>query len=225
MANYNTINNSFSDKSLRTYIILCSVFCGSLVMNTVIGTKIAHIGGLYVPAGIFLWSLTFPITDIVSEVYGKKYAMYFVIGGAIVLLLSLTSIQFAILLPSAPFWTKQEAYKAVLDSNTRTLFAAICSFLISQFADVTIFSWLRHKTTGRFLWLRNNVSTFISQSLACGVFLLVAFGGTISPESMIKLFSTNLIARWLLALTDTPIVYLGVTTIYRMHPQLANDHY
>lgn len=218
--NTDTRKNQLTDKTLLAFSVLFAVFVGGLILNTTLGVKIVDIAGFYMPAGIFLWSLTFPITDIVAETYGRKYALYFVIGGLTISILAIFMIQFALWLKPAPFWQNNEAYKTILGTNTRLIVAQILSFIVTQTADIFIFSWIREKTNGKYLWLRNNVSTFTSQLLANCIFLSVAFLGSIPFENWKVLFITNLCGRIVLALFDTPLVYAGVWLVRRIHPSL-----
>jgi len=78
-ADYLSRTEQVNDKTLPAFCIIFAIFVGGLILNTTLGTKIIDIGGFYMPAGIFLWSLTFPLTDIIAETYGRKYALYFVI--------------------------------------------------------------------------------------------------------------------------------------------------
>ncbi len=217
---YQTRTNQVTDKTLPAFCIIFAIFVGGLILNTTLGTKIVDIGGFYMPAGIFLWSLTFPLTDIIAETYGRKYALYTVIGGLSILLLSIVMIQFALWLPAAPFWKNEEAYNTIMNANFRIMLAQIASFVVTQTADIYIFSWIRGKTNGRFLWLRNNVSTFTSQLLANCIFLSIAFMGTMPFETWLTLFVTNLVGRIILALFDTPLVYAGVALVRKAHPSL-----
>ncbi len=139
-AEYISRQNQLTDRTLPAFCIIFSIFIGGLILNTIIGTKIVDIFGFYMPAGIFLWSLTFPLTDIIAETYGRKYALYFVIGGFIVSVLAIVMIYFAMWLPSAPFWKNEEAYNTILGSNIRTILAMMVSFIITQTADIYIFS-------------------------------------------------------------------------------------
>ena len=217
---YISRKNQITDKTLPAFCVIFAIFVGGLILNTTLGVKIIDIHGFYMPAGIFLWSLTFPLTDIIAETYGRKYALYLVLGGLCISLLALGMIQFALWLKPAPFWPNAEAYNTILGSNIRTIFAQIASFVITQTADIFIFSWIRGKTNGQYLWLRNNVSTFTSQFMANCTFLTIAFLGTIPFENWLVLFATNLAGRIILALVDTPLVYGGVWAVYKAHPSL-----
>lgn len=216
--------NQITDKTLPAFCIIFAVFVGGLILNTTLGVKIIDVYGLYMPAGIFLWSLTFPLTDIIAETYGRKYALYLVLGGLCISLLALGMIQFALWLKPAPFWPNEDAYNMILGSNIRTILAQIASFIITQTADIFIFSWIRGKTSGKYLWLRNNVSTFSSQFMANCIFLTIAFLGVIPFESWLILFVTNLLGRIVLALVDTPLVYFGVWAVNKAHPSLRKSN-
>lgn len=213
-----TTNGNITDETLPVFCVIFAVFIGGLILNTIIGTKIVDIFGFYMPAGIFLWSLTFPLTDIVTETYGKRYALYFVLCGFIVAILSLIMISFALWLPAAPFWQNTDAFNTVLGANIRTILAMLASFVVTQTLDIYLFDWIKQKTKARFLWLRNNLSTFTSQFLANCLFLSIAFWGTIPTEAWISLFITNMIGRVTLAMIDTPIVYLGVYGLKKIYP-------
>jgi len=158
----------------------------------------------------------------VAETYGRKYAFYLVLGGGIILILSFLMIQFIMALPPAPFWKNEEAFNTIFNANTRTIIAQMASFFVTQVVDIYIFSWLRNKTNGKYLWIRNNASTFTSQLAANCIFLTIAFLGTIPFEAWITLFVTNLIGRIVLAIIDTPIVYWGVHIVRKYHPTLKN---
>ena len=215
-------DNQINDKTLLAYSVIFALFVGGLILNTTLGIKIVDVYGFYMPAGILLWSLTFPLTDIVAETYGRKYALYMVLGGFLVSVLSVFMIKFAVALPAAPFWNKGEAYDLIMGANVRTILAQIASFVVTQVIDIYIFSWIRNKTKGRYLWLRNNVSTFTSQLLANCIFLSIAFWGTMPAEVWVTLFVTNLVGRIILAILDTPLTYAGVYLVRRVHPELKS---
>lgn len=188
-------------------VMLASVFSGGLVLSAVLASKVAMIGPFVVPAGVLAFSITFLCTDIASEVYGPAVARRIVMGGFATLVLSLLLTQLALAVPGAPFWQNQAGFESVLSSTTRIIVASLVAYLISQFTDVWIFHRLRSVTEGRLLWLRNNASTALSQLLDSAVFIVIAFWGVLPVWEMI-------VGQWalklLIALLDTPLVYLGV---------------
>jgi len=185
---------------------------GSLVISQVLAAKIAAIplpvfGLLIFPAGAVAYAATFVITDIISETWGKAAAQRAVWAGFFVNILVLLLILIARLLPAAPFWDGEAGWTKVVGSTARITIASLIAYLISQTNDIWLFHLIRRRTGGRFLWLRNNIATIISQLLDTAIFITLAFYGTMP---IINMIIGMLIIKWTIALLDTPVVYLGV---------------
>ncbi len=196
----------------KIYIFLIAIFVGGLVIAGVLASKIVNIAGLIVPGGVFAYSLTFPITDIICEVWGKKKGKYVVFSGFITLLVILGLIRLTLVFPKAPFWTGEEAFTKILGGTSRIIIASFIAYLVSQYHDVWAFHFWRKVTKGKHLWLRNNASTFVSQFIDTIVFITIAFYGVMPVFTLIK---GQYIIKLLIALLDTPIVYFGVWLIRR----------
>jgi queuosine precursor transporter len=188
-------------------ISITAIFSGSLVIAAVLASKIIAVGPFLVPAGVLAYSITFLCTDMVGEVYGKQTAQRVVISGFVTLLLVMGLIQLAIVWPSAPWWKRGEAFDGVLGQSFRIILASIIAYLVSQFFDIWIFSKIKDATQGRFLWIRNNSSTILSQLIDSILFVSIAFWGKLPIQEII-------IGQWIvkigIALLDTPFVYIGV---------------
>lgn len=87
----------------KAYIILIAIFVGGLVIAGVLASKIINVAGIMVPGGVLAYSITFPITDVICEVWGKKRANYVVFSGFITLLVALGLIRLTLIVPKAPF--------------------------------------------------------------------------------------------------------------------------
>jgi uncharacterized integral membrane protein (TIGR00697 family) len=196
----------------RIYILLIAIFVGGLVIAGVLASKIVNIAGLIVPGGVFAYSITFPITDIICEVWGKKRGKYVVFSGFITLLVVLALIRLTLIFPKASFWTGEEAFTKILGGTSRIIIASFIAYLVSQYHDVWAFHFWRKVTKGKHLWLRNNASTFVSQFIDTVVFITIAFYGVMPVFTLIK---GQYIIKLLIALLDTPIVYFGVWLIRR----------
>ena len=118
-------------------------------------------------------------------------------------------------IPAAPFWIDQPAYDAILGSVPRIVIGSMLAFLISQNHDVLAFDMWKKLTRGKYLWLRNNASTSISQLIDTTVFVLVAFAGTYSWGIIWSMIWVTYIIKLLVAIADTPLVYLLVWKIKR----------
>lgn len=200
------------------YVFLIAIFTASLTIAAVLASKIIQIGIFSVPAGILAYSITFACTDIIGEVYGKQAARSVVLAGFASLILVILLIKLAIIIPPAPFWPNQTMFVTLLGSSERIIIASLAAYLLSQLADVWLFARLRQLTDGRYLWLRNNGSTIVSQLLDSIVFIVIAFAGVFPLLPMI-------LGQWLIklviALADTPLVYAGVHLLRRKHKHYA----
>jgi uncharacterized integral membrane protein (TIGR00697 family) len=198
---------------IRIFALLNLVAVVGLCASAVTATKIVAIGPFVFPCSNIIFSLlTFPITDIISEVWGQRYAkitvwLSFAAQAGFVLL-----IQGSIYVPAADMWTGQESYAHVLGNGPRILIASFVAFLTSQFWDVIVYSKLKQLTRGRWLWLRNNISTFSSQLINSALFISIAFGGSLPIGELIL---GSMALKWLIAAIDTPLVYVGVHMVNR----------
>lgn len=197
----------FDERSVRLYVLLAALFIGALVTANLIASKIITIGGLVVPAGVLAYSITFSVTDVICEIWGKRATQAVVNAGFAVLLLSWVLVALAIQLPAAPFWQNQEAYAGVLGSANRIILASLVAYAISQSLDVWGFQRLKQLTGGRQLWLRNNTATMLSQTVDSAIFVTIAFYG-VAP--VLPIIGGQLVVKYAIALIDTPVVYAGV---------------
>jgi uncharacterized integral membrane protein (TIGR00697 family) len=210
---------------VRAYIILASIFTGAIVAANLMGTKVIpffRIGGFQFTGsvGIFLFPLTFLITDIIAEIYGPKATRAVVTGTLVVLgiVLGVTALA-TVLRPAERFASQNEAYVSVFRNSLRITLASIVAFSFSQYHDVWAFDFWRKKTDGRFLWLRNNASTIVSQLIDTVIFMLIAFWG-LTERFTLGYVLTAMVPPYyfikvLAAFVDTPFVYLGVNLLRR----------
>lgn len=205
------------------YTYLSVLFVGTIVAANLMGTKVIPfftIGGLQFTGsvGIFLFPISFLVTDIIAEIWGGKAVRSIIGATVVVLFVILTVTGIATLLPPAErFVETNEAYNTIFRSSIRITLASIVAFVISQSHDVWAFELWKRVTGGRMLWLRNNASTMVSQLIDSVVFMLIAFwmvgdrftlgyvlGSMVPPYYVLKV---------MMALLDTPFVYLGVRLI------------
>lgn len=220
-----SMNHPLASRGARAYIILATLFTGSIVAANLMGTKVIPfftIAGFQFTGsvGIFLFPLTFLITDIVAEIYGPKATRAIVTGTLVVLAVVLAVTALATVLPPAErFAAQNDSYVAIFRSSLRLMIASMIAFTLSQYHDVWAFDFWRRATQGRFLWLRNNASTLVSQLIDTVVFMLVAFWGTNERFTLAFVLGSMVPPYYLLkvlaAFVYTPLVYLGVKLLRR----------
>ena len=204
------------------YLLLASLFITSLVVSNLIFQKFFYwypldlnIFGNHLfelSVGILPYPLTFLITDLISEIYGKKKAIQVVIAGIFASFFSIILLLVADSLPAienSPI--KDKVFREVFSMTPLAVIASMLAYLTAQFIDIKIFHFWKNLTKGKFLWLRNNFSTFSSQfidsSLVIG--LLCSFN-IISWDLFWGLVLSAVIFKILIAIIDTPILYFFV---------------
>ena len=193
--------------------ILLGVFVGSLIAANLIGLKIANFGFFEASVGILLFPILFLITDVIEEVHGRKKTKEFIIIGMITLLIVLIVTVIGVLLPFADRSMVKDEYTTIFGTTIRIFIASITAFILSQLHDVWAFNFWKEKTGGKYLWLRNNLSTIVSTLIDTIVFMFIAFYA-ITPAFTVPYLFTLIVPYWLVkvlfALFDTPFCYLGV---------------
>ena len=191
-------------------VVLATLFATCLLVANIIAVKLVSIGGWVVPAGVIAYPLTFLFTDVIAELYGRKIASRVVWVGFGASVLMVILVFGGKLLPPAPSWEDQPAYESILGMVDRITLASMIAYLVSQHHDVFAFHFWRQKTKGRFLWLRNNASTMVSQALDTGLFITIAFWGVYSTEILLNMLRTQYIIKLVIAACDTPFCYMLV---------------
>ncbi len=193
--------------------ILFAIFIGLLVGMNLLGGKITSLFGVSVSVAIFMAPLTFLITDIVEEIYGKKTVKHFIVGGVLTLIIIFLYAGVFIALEPHERYSFNNEYKTIFGSSLRIIAASIIAFALAQIHDVISFEWWKKKTKGKALWLRNNLSTIVSQLIDTFVFMMIAFY-QLTPKFtfifIIHLIIPYYLFKILFAIIDTPFVYLGV---------------
>lgn len=193
-------------KNNANLMLLNGIFITSLIIANIVASKVVTILSLVLPAAVVAYPLTFLMTDVIGEIWGKEEANRTVRNGFICQAISLILIAFAILLPVAPFADNQAEFETILGQSFRVVFASMVGYLVAQCNDVFIFHKLKEKYNGKHKWLRNNASTLLSQLLDTAIFITIAFIGTV-PNIMTMIFS-QYIVKAVYALIDTPFFYL-----------------
>jgi uncharacterized integral membrane protein (TIGR00697 family) len=193
--------------------VLATLFVTCLITANIITVKLISVWGWVVPAGIIAYPLTFLFTDVITELYGRKTASRVVWLGFGASILMVILVIGAGLLKPAAIWEGQAAYESVLGMVPRIVLASMIAYLVSQHHDVFAFSFWRRKTKARFLWLRNNASTMVSQALDTGLFITIAFWGTVPNSILVNMLVTQYVIKLVIAALDTPFCYLMVNLL------------
>ena len=201
----------------RIYLILGALFIASLVVSNLIFQKFFYwdFFGIYtfeISVGILPYPITFLITDIISEVYGKKKANQVVTAGIFASFFSLLIIYTSAAVPATDWSPIDDAlFNTVFGATAIAVLASMLAYLFAQYIDIQIFHFWKRVTKGKHLWIRNNFSTFFSQFVDTFtvLFLLCSFG-KIDWDLFGGLLLSGFLFKVLVAICDTPFLYAAV---------------
>jgi uncharacterized integral membrane protein (TIGR00697 family) len=201
----------------KIYLVLAALFITSLVVSNLIFQKFFYWNpfGLFrfeISVGILPYPITFLITDIISEIYGKKKANQVVVVGIVASFFSMGIISIANVVPaidSSP--VKDAIFTKVFGLSPLAVLASMLAYLFAQFIDIRIFHFWKRITNGKHLWLRNNFSTFASQFIdTLTVLLLLCSFGVLPWNIFYSLLLSGFLFKVVVAALDTPLLYLFV---------------
>jgi len=189
----------------------------AIILANIQVAKMIEFFGLLTAMGNIIYGSTFLATDILAEKYGKEYARKGVFIGFFVLIAVTIIMQITLLFTPAPEDTLDPALRQIFGFMPDVTIASLTAYIISQLHDVWAFHFWKDKTKGKFLWLRNNASTLVSQLIDNATFTLLFFVifnpeifAEIGWQGVIEIFATSYIMKFVVAILDTPFIYLAV---------------
>jgi queuosine precursor transporter len=206
------------------YQIISATFCTLVVVSSIMSAKMTTIPlfDLQIPAGLITYPLTFFLSDLITEFFGAKLAkrtVYIAFGMS---LLSLAMIQLALWLPSE---TENPAFQAVLGLSGLRTFSSLTAYAIAQMADIYLYALIRKWTGPKWLWLRNNGATCLSQlidTVAVDIIFLY-WGLGMSMQQVLPIMVFSYLYKACFSVTSTPLFYLFVLWIRKKWPQVHHE--
>ncbi|MEM7612798.1 MAG: queuosine precursor transporter [Pseudomonadota bacterium] len=222
----------------RVFLVLAGVFLCAMTLLNVIGiTRFIQLGPLSLAAGVLPYPLTFLCTDLISELYGRRRANFMVtvgliLNGFILAVLWLVNAAPPVAADTMPPWQvielaeniilpsgnvvsgSIELFQLIYACTSGAVFASMLAYIAAQYCDVQVFHYLKRLTKGKYLWLRNNLSTLTSQLVDSIAVISVTFGaafiaGEMTFAVLLILMGSNYLFKMLAALADTlPFYYL-----------------
>ncbi len=186
----------------------------AILLANLQGPKLTVIFGLETSLGVIFYSTIFFATDLLGEKHGRAAASQAVLTGfgvsvIIVLMMSASMLYPPSTRPESAVFSANihAAFSEILNFTPRFVFGSLLAYLISQSFDVWLFHRIRQATSGRHLWLRNNLSTMTSQALDTALYSLVVWWGTVSLGTAIQLALAKYVFKLVIAAVDTPFIY------------------
>jgi uncharacterized integral membrane protein (TIGR00697 family) len=225
-------------RSESLLLALCALFVGFFVTAELLGAKLWAFtlfgigprdlglgsGERFVATtGILAFPLTFVLTDVVNEYYGRRIVRVFTFLAIAVNLVLQPVVQAAIAAPAVSFTPGldaaaiQDAYRIALGQTWAIVAASLVAFLVAQLVDVAVFTWLRRRTGGGLLWLRAQGSTVASQLIDTFLVIFLAFVAIpallgrehMGADAAANVALTNYVYKFAIAVVITPLLYLA----------------
>lgn len=186
----------------------------TLLMNIFV-TKQFDAFGFMITGWNALYGATFLLTDLLSEHHGKKTAYKAVMVGFITMILFVVCTQALLLFTPNDFDFSQDSLSTLFSVTPRILLWSMLAFLIAQHTDIFLYNKIKKITKNKYLFLRNNGSTLISQLIDTFIFTLVGLTTIWSIEWIIpaeifwEVFLATYVIKVIISLIDTPFMYIA----------------
>jgi len=206
------MNRATRKKSDILYLFLATLFITALIVCNLIANKFVTVDLGFkifkISAGVLPYPITFLITDILSEIYGRKKTNKVVVMGFFALIFTLFILWLGSQFPSieaSPL--SDELYQKAYGNSWRVIMSSMFAYIVAQLVDVRLFHFWKKMTGGKHLWLRNNASTIVSQLVDTTLVVLVLFAGQLEWSVIGGYIRDGWMFKALVALADTPLLY------------------
>lgn len=202
-------------KAKFVFLLLSAFFVTALVVTNLIANKFVSVDlgfkTFVISAGILPYPITFLVTDILSEIYGRKRTNQVVLAGFVSSLFVLFVLWLGSIFPAindSP--VTDDVYNQVFSNTWRIIGASMLAYLTAQLVDIRLYHFWKSLTGGKHLWLRNNASTVVSQLVDTTLVIFVVFVGQIPYSQMGSMVLDGWMFKVMVALADTLLIYLSV---------------
>ncbi len=208
-----TLLGSFYARKTDKSDLLVGLYVAFILTANILATKIVSFdfGGDHFigPAGVIVFAVTFLMTDIVNEKFGRKETHKMIMIAFFAQVAMSFFLWLGTKFPPDPTWGAQfdSAWNTFFGQVPRIAIAGWLAFLVSENFDAMVFSWFKHLTGGRMLWLRNILSTLPALALDSVIFITIAFWGTATP--LLLMIKGQIAIKWAVGVINIPFMYLN----------------
>ena len=189
-------------------VMITAIFVTVLITANIVGVKVVSFGNFILPAAVVLFPLSYIFGDILTEVYGYRWARKVIWLGFFCNLIFVLFAWVGQILPPAPLWEGQEAYESILGYTPRLLVASFSGYLAGEFVNSFILAKMKILTRGRWLWSRTIGSTIVGQGLDTLIFITAAYFG--APFFVPVMILYHWLAKIIIETIATPFTYVVV---------------
>lgn len=191
-------------KKTNLVIVLTAGYLLCQIIADVTASKMVDLFGIYVPAAVFIYALTFTLRDVVHKQLGKQQAVFMVLTAGVVNVLMAAYFMFTVWLKPAPFWGNQEAYNLILGVVPRVVGASILAEMVSELIDTEVYHRIKHLAP----WKRVLGSNAVSLPIDSLIFVSVAFAGTMPVAALISVMLGQVLLKSIITVISIPLIYI-----------------
>ncbi len=196
------IEKLFKKEGIFIWISISTIIANILVCKSI------DILGFTTCLGNVLFASNFLALDIMSEKYSYEDSKKAIILGVFSQVVFLITTQVALLYVPSSVDQVNESMKTLFTINIRVSISSITMFFLSNMLDIYLFKKLKQKLPNK-LWIRNNISTIVSNCLENYFFTFFAFIGIYDFETIISIATVASVLEIIIAIADTPFLYLS----------------
>jgi uncharacterized integral membrane protein (TIGR00697 family) len=204
------------------FVIIAAVFVTCLITANIVGVKVFSLGSFILPAAVVLFPLSYIFGDVLTEVYGYRWARRVIWLGFICNLIFVIFAWVGQVLPPAPLWEQQEAYESILGYTPRLLVASFCGYVVGEFANSFVLAKMKILTRGRWLWSRTIGSSIVGQGLDTLIFVTGAYFG--APFFVPVMILYHWLAKIGIEAVATPFTYAAVNFLKKKEAMDTYDY-
>lgn len=194
----------FGRMGLYAWVGVATVLANIQVVKTI------EMFGLVMTLGNTIYASIYLTSDLLNEKYGERAAKKAVWFGFFTLIATTIIMQLVIRFDPTETDIAQPSLKTLFELMPQLALGSLCAYLLSQFVDVKIYSWLKKKCPRpNQLWIRNNGSTMISQLLDSLTFCTIAFWGLYPLDVWAEILLTTYLIKFVVSAASTPVLYIA----------------
>lgn len=197
------INRFLNKEGLIAWIAIASILANILT------TKNIDAFGMTYTLGTIMFSSTFLATDILTERFGASSAKKGVIIGMVATISLIVFTQIGLLYAPSSIDYIDASLREVFTLSLRVSISSVIMYFIANMADVYIYNHLKNKMNNKHMWVRNNVSTILCNTIENFFFMFGAFLGVFEVKDIIMMAVTTSLVEIIVGLLDTPFLYIA----------------
>ncbi|MBC7348249.1 MAG: queuosine precursor transporter [Clostridia bacterium] len=199
----------------RLFPFIMAAFVAVLLVSNTVAVKVTRLGPFYFDGATILFPVSYIFGDILTEVYGYRRSRAVIWTGFGACAFMALIYWLVGVLPPAPDWQGQDAYRQILGQTPRIVAASLAAYFCGEFANSYVLARMKILTAGKWLWTRTIGSTAVGQFVDSWLFVTLAFAGTIPTAALVHMAVSNYVFKTLYEAAATPATYAAVNYLKR----------